>query len=182
MDDGQEFEEPLHAPPAALVGFNFGPWNLTSSWLTSFLLNCRCPDMNDMSAVVARGFDPLLANLFYLYGTALLYTYITTTSMFGDAAQKNVNEVATTMDENTEGDAALVEMLLQELAGGGEEGEEVAIQNKPTSDPVLTAGGGKVSAKEEEEEKQKAAAAISQEKPKPAVGKKDDWSESEESE
>jgi tetratricopeptide (TPR) repeat protein len=111
--------------------------------------------MNDMSAVIQRGFDPLLANLFYLYGTALLYHYITTTGMFGDAAQKNVDDVAKTFDENTEGDAVLAELLLQELAAAGGEGKDHGEDGDAALARVLATGGDEAVAKSiqvEEEE------------------------------
>lgn len=57
-----------------------------------------CPDMNDAAAMSALGFDPLVANLLYLYGNALLYTYTATTGMFGDKAEAEVKKRAEARD------------------------------------------------------------------------------------
>ena len=94
------------------------------------MLQCSCPDLNDKEAIAARGFDPLLANLLYLYGTALLYTYTQSSDMFGDKAEDEVERRAVEM--SAEKDDA-VEAILDQLMGPrpdgdfdveGEEGEE----------------------------------------------------------
>lgn len=74
-----------------------------------------CPDVNDQAAILARGFDPLLANLLYSYGNALLCTYQLNTGMFGDKAGEKVEEQA----DAIEGDAQVdKEALMASLMDG----------------------------------------------------------------
>lgn len=100
-------------------------------------LSCfSCPDVNDRAAILARGFDPLLANLLYAYGTALLYTYKMNTGMFGDKTEAQVEKQAQAMEGANLSDAeALVQSLVEGAASemlqamqaeewGEEEGEE----------------------------------------------------------
>jgi hypothetical protein len=84
-------------------------------------LELACPDINDREAVLARGFDPLVANLMYLYGTALLYHYTQSTGEFGDKAEAEVAKRAQAM----QGDIpSVTEELLDQLMAGMVRGDD----------------------------------------------------------
>lgn len=138
----KEFPPPSSHPPTPSIPSFFpqsGYFYESFSDFSPSFPGSSCPDVNDRAAILARGFDPLLANLLFMYGNALLTTYTLNNDMLGDKAEKKADETAAVIEGNgqTEVEAALLASLVdgataqllqamqaQEWAEGDEEGAE----------------------------------------------------------